>query len=160
MASRAQKSAAVIGASLLAASAASSLVVEWEGWVTKVGPDPIGIPTGCAGVTKGVRPGQVLTDAQCQQMTAQALTEHAVGIAQCLPDKLPNDTRAAFVSLSYNLGVAGFCSSKVAKLAREGRLGEACGALNLYVYAGKQKLPGLVTRRAAEAALCWKGLRS
>lgn len=160
MSSRAQKSAGILAAVLGACALATPVVIQREGWITKTYSDPVSISTACAGVTKGVRRGQTFTDAQCQQMTAQALVEHGVAIAQCLPEKLPAATRAAFTSLSYNIGVAGFCKSKVAVLARAGRLGEACGSMRLYVFAGGKKLPGLVARRAEEQALCEKGLRS
>ncbi|WP_165830734.1 lysozyme [Phenylobacterium soli] len=141
------------------AAIAAPLVVNREGWVTKTYSDPVEIPTACAGVTKGVVAGKTYTDEQCEQMTAQALVQHGLEVAHCLPENLPTDTRAAFLSFSYNIGSAGFCASRVAQLARAGRLGEACGALRLYVFAGKKKLPGLVARRAEEQALCERGLR-
>lgn len=159
MASRAQKSATLIGAVLAACALATPVVIQREGWITKTYADPVAISTACAGVTKGVKPGVTYTEAQCQQMTAQALVEHGVAIAQCLPENLPTATRAAFTSFSYNIGVAGFCKSSVAQLARAGRLGEACGALRKYVFAGGKKWPGLVARRAEEQALCERGLR-
>jgi lysozyme len=147
--------AAVFAASAIGVSG----IVGHEGWVTTVSPDPIGIPTGCAGVTQGVKPGQKLTDAACEQKTAQALVQIGLQIATCLPEDLPVETRAAFQSFAYNIGPAGFCKSRVAQHARDGNLGAACGDLRLYVYAGKRKLPGLVTRRAEEQAMCERGLR-
>lgn len=160
MGSTTQRISATLGAILAACAVAAPVVISREGWVTTTYADPVKIQTACAGVTKGVKPGVTYTDAQCQQMTAQALVEHGVGIAQCLPEKLPTDTRAAFTSLAYNLGVAKFCASSVALKAKAGDLAGACKAIGLYTYAGGVKLRGLVDRRAEEMALCEKGLRA
>lgn len=148
----------LLGAILAACAVCAPLVVQQEGWVLTVGPDPIGIATGCAGVTKGVKPGQKLTQGQCEQMTAAALVEHGAAIAQCLPAELPTDTRAAFTSFSYNVGVAAFCRSGVARKAVAGDLRGACAELDRWIYAGGKPLPGLVKRRAAERQLCERGL--
>lgn len=159
MASRAQKAAGMMAAVMAAGALASPLIVNREGWVTRTYADPVGIPTACAGVTKGVVAGRTYSDAECEQMTSAAIVQHGAEIAACLPENLPVETRAAFTSFAYNVGSSAFCKSKVAQLARQGRLGEACGALRLYVFAKGKKLPGLVARRADEQSLCEKGLK-
>lgn len=181
MASRPQVVGGLLGSILAACAVAAPVVVNREGWVTHTYADPVGIPTACAGVTKDVQAGRVYSDADCEQKTAQALVEHGVEIAQCLPATLPTDTRAAFTSFAYNLGVQGFCASSVAVLARAGNLPAACAALRGYdkgkVQPGKpwscaaqqryiakdgQRyciFPGLVARRAEEQALCMRGLK-
>jgi lysozyme len=157
MANRGQIAGGVLGSVLAACAVAAPVIVQREGWVTKTYADPVAISTVCAGVT-GARPG-TYTDAQCEQMTAQALVQHGVAIAQCLPANLPTDTRAAFTSFAYNIGDGAFCKSRVARHANAGELPAACAALSLYVYAGGKQLPGLVARRAEERALCMKGLK-
>lgn len=158
MANRGQIAGGVLGSVLAACAMCAPLVVKWEGWELKTYPDPIALPTACAGVTSGILPGKAYTDAQCQQMTAQALVQHGVAIAQCLPASLPAETRAAFTSLAYNIGDGAFCRSSVARHANAGDLRAACAALSLYTFAGGKQLPGLVARRADERALCLKGL--
>lgn len=159
MGNRTQIAGGVLGSILAACAVAAPVIINHEGWISQTYTDPVSIPTACAGVTKGVKAGATYTDAQCQQMTSQAIIEHGVAIAQCLPANLPTDTRAAFTSLSYNLGASAFCASSVARKARAGDLLGACQAIAAYVYAGGRKLPGLVSRRADEVALCRKGLK-
>ncbi len=157
MASRGQLAGGALGSVLAAAAVAAPLVVQREGWVTTTYADPVQIRTVCAGVT-GAKPG-TYTDAQCEQMTAAALVQHGVAIAQCLPKNLPTDTRAAFTSFAYNIGDGAFCRSSVARHANARDLRAACASLSLFTYAGGKQLPGLISRRAAERALCLKGLK-
>jgi lysozyme len=146
--------AAIISAAGIAAANMPTL----EGWLLVAQPDPVGIPTGCAGVTKAVQLGQKFTDDECKSRTAQALIEHGVGIAKCLPDELPANTRAAFTSFAYNVGVSKFCGSTLAQKARAGDLVSACNELSKWVNAGGKPLPGLVKRREYERQLCLSGL--
>lgn len=149
-----------IAAIFAAVAVATPMVVSHEGWVTKTYADPIAKLTACAGVTEGVVRGRVYTERQCQDMTSQALLKHALAIRPCLPENLPTDTRAAFVSFGYNVGAAKFCASTISYDATHGRLPQACAGLSKWVYAGGRVYPGLVARRAEERALCEKGLRS
>jgi len=134
-------------------------VIDHEGWRTKTYADPVGIPTVGAGVTgKGVVPGRTYSQQEAEDMTARALLEHAIAIRPCLPEDLPQETRAAFVSFAYNIGSTKFCASTLARKAKAGDLRGACDELTRWVYAGGRKLPGLVKRRADERALCLRGL--
>lgn len=160
--------AAVIGACGLAARA----LVSDEGWENIAYPDPAAgaaLATACAGVTEGVKLGQRYSDEQCKSMTAVALIKTGLGIAECLPETLPSETRAAFTRMAYNVGVAKFCGSSVAIEARAGNLATACVRMNQrpngqpqWVYAkiaGQSvAMPGLVKRRASERAQCEAGL--
>jgi lysozyme len=158
--SRGQTAAGVLAAVFAAAAVAVPPLVHDEGWVTRTYPDPVAIPTACAGVTgAGVKAGATYSDAECQQMTGEAVLRIGLAVARCLPDRLPTQTRAAFTRAAYNLGPGAFCASRMAREARAGNLPAACAALSLYVYAGKRKLPGLVARRASERAQCEAGLR-
>lgn len=148
-----------IAAIFAAVALAAPMVVSHEGWVTHTYADPIAKLTACAGVTEGVVRGRVYTDAQCRDMTAQALLKHAIAIRPCLPETLPAQTRAAFVSFGYNIGPAKFCASSLSRKALAGDLRGACAELSKWTHAGGRVLPGLVTRRAEERAMCEKGLR-
>jgi lysozyme len=148
-----------IAAVMAAAALATPMVVQNEGWVLKTSPDPIGIPTACAGVTAGMRPGHVYTQRECMDLTATALVQHGMAIRPCLPEVLPNPTRAAFISLGYNVGPGAFCKSSVSRDALAGNLPAACADLSKFVFAGGHQLPGLVARRKQERAMCEAGLR-
>lgn len=149
---------AAIGAILAAAGAAAGLVVTHEGWLNKTYLDPVGIPTACAGITEGVVKGRTYSDDECIALTVQAVAKHGSEIARCLPAHLPTDARAAFTSFSYNVGTGAFCKSTLARKANAGDLRGACAELSRWTYAGGRQLPGLVTRRAAERAMCERGL--
>jgi lysozyme len=147
-----------LAAVLAACGAAAALVVGFEGWRTTPYKDPVGILTVCDGVTRGVRADHVYTDQECAALAAHELVDHGLAIAPCLPEALPTDTRAAFTSFGYNVGAAAFCSSTLARKANAGDLAGACAELSRWTLAGGRQLPGLVKRRAAERALCERGL--
>ena len=59
----------------------------------------------------------------------------------------------AMVSLAYNIGIGQFLSSSVLRFHLTGDHHDAAAAFRAWDKAGGRALPGLVTRRAAEAAL-------
>jgi lysozyme len=151
----AQKISAVFAAAAIAAPG----VVRFEGWATDAYNDPVGIATACAGVTADVVRGRAYSEGECVAMTAAAIALHGARIVPCLADELPPPrTFAAFISFAYNVGEGAFCRSTLARKARAGDLAGACAELPRWIYAGGRQLPGLVTRRAAERALCESGL--
>lgn len=150
------------------AMAASALVAR-EGWVERVYPDPVHgnkIPTGCAGVTKGMKPGQVFTTDECVEKTAAAMVEHFAPILPCVPENIPVGVFAVFGNMSYNLkgGPTAFCKSSMSKRAMAGDFKGACDAILLYHYAGgldcrtDWRCRGLWLNRQKEHAQCLKGL--
>jgi lysozyme len=159
--SSASKAAATgIAAVFAAAALATPLVIRNEGWVLTTAPDPIGIPTACAGVTAGVQSGRTYSQQACEEKTAQALLQHGLEIRPCLPAELPTETRAAFTSFAYNIGAPKFCASTASKMALQGDLRGACAQMSKWIDAGGHPLPGLVVRRREERAMCEEGLRA
>ena len=65
---------------------------------------------------------------------------------------------AAFVSLAYNIGPSAFKKSTVVRRFRARDYAGACAAMEMWNKAGGRVLPGLVTRRADERALCEQGI--
>lgn len=161
MASRLTKSAAVM-------AAAVALVGAWEGLRTVAYRDPIGIPTVCFGETRGVKMGDRYTVEECQVMLGKGLVEFETGMRRCLkaPDRIPDKSYVAFLSLAYNIGNGAFCKSSIARYANRyadshnlGDLAEACNRIRLYNRAGGKVLRGLVRRREEERKLCLEGVR-
>lgn len=149
-------------------AAAVALVGAWEGLRTSAYRDPIGIPTVCYGETRGVKMGDKYTVAECKEMLGDGLADFEQGIRRCLkaPDRIPDKSYVAFLSLAYNIGQGGFCKSSIARYANRyadsgnmGDLAEACNRLRLYNKAGGRVLRGLVRRRAEERLLCLEGVR-
>lgn len=151
-----KKIATAIGAG--AAALVVPFVMTHEGLRTKAYRDPIDIATVCYGHTgKDVKAGQSYTPAQCQAMLEEDLANHAEYLS-CIKTPLQDGQKAAFVSFIYNVGGAKFCGSTLVKKANAGDLRGACNELLRWTMAGGRELPGLVTRRTDEHAMCLKGL--
>lgn len=142
---------------LLPSSSAVQAVKAHEGAALVAYADPVGIPTICYGATRGVRLGQKATPAECEAMLHRDLTYAGNGIAKGVQHALTQDQYDALVSFVYNVGETAFYKST---LLRKINSGDCLGAVQEFprwVNAKGRKLNGLVTRRAAEAALFKKG---
>ncbi len=149
--------ASALGASVLALAA--GIIAPWEGRELRAYQDIVGVWTICYGETRGVRPGDTATPAECEAQLAKAVGEYERAIRPCLPTTLPDPTRAAFVSAAYNIGTGAFCGSSMSRRAKAGDLRGACEALLMWNKAGGRVVKGLVNRRAAERALCLSGFK-
>lgn len=152
------------GGALGAATALGLLVIgitgQWEGLRLVAYQDVVGVWTACHGETKGIRRGMKFTREQCDVMFLDRLTEHEQGMRACLkaPDAIPEKSYVAFVSVTYNIGVSGWCKSSMARLVNSGNLRGACDALLNWNKAGGRVIKGLTNRRVAERKLCLEGL--
>lgn len=133
-----------------------ALVGGFEGLRTKAYRDPVGIPTVCFGETKGVKMGDQYTKAQCETMLIARLEEFRAGVDKCLKVPMPDERKAAVVSLAYNIGTGAFCKSTVARKLNAGDVQGGCDAFMMWTKAKGITLPGLVTRRKVERDLCLK----
>lgn len=156
-------SAALIA--LLGASAAQLAVEEVavdEGYVPVAYQDAVGVWTKCFGDTRNVTPGATYTFEECVASLNVGLADHVRAVLQCVPDlkKQPDKVKVAAARMGYNIGVSAFCKSSVAQYFRAGDYERGCKRIaEIYVSAKGQILPGLVTRRASESAMCLEGLR-
>ena len=160
-----------------ACSMAAIALVAREGWVTRSYPDPVHgnrVPTACAGVTEGIKPGQVFTEQECIERTALAMVKHAGPILRCVPDTM--DMRYAGylseqVDIAYNIGVGnylGIGKSRPSGMCRHMKAGDyraSCEAILAFKYAGgkdcslkESKCPGVWNRRLEQRANCLKAL--
>lgn len=119
------------------------------------------VPTICFGETRGVHMGDTKTVSECKAMLGNRLVEFETGMRKCLtnPDKIPDKTYVAFLSLTYNIGQRRFCESTVVRRANAGEMNGACNAITAFNKFKGKTLPGLVRRRAEERALCLEGLK-
>jgi len=121
--------------------------------------DAVKVPTACDGITRGVRMGQVYTEAQCTAKLEEELIAHATAVVACVPALYGRPNQAvASVSLAYNIGAAGFCRSTAARRFNAGQWAAGCDAFLMWNKAGGRVLAGLVSRRKRERALCLTGL--
>lgn len=126
--------------------------------------DPVGIPTYCFGETqhpdgRKVKLGDKATTEECKDLLADRVERDFLpGVEKCIHRPVSDTTKAAMVSLAYNVGVDRFCSSSIAIKYNAGDALAACDAFLLYTKAKGIELPGLVKRRGQERELCLRGL--
>lgn len=147
-----------ITGSAAALAVAISFIAGWEGVRLKAYQDVVGVWTVCMGETKGVKPGDTHTRAECDAMFAARLAEFEAGVDKCLTAPVPTETKIAFVSFAYNVGTGAFCKSTLVRKANAGDLKGACNELPKWNKAGGQVIRGLTNRRIAERDLCLAGL--
>lgn len=163
-------------------------VPQFEGTILRGYKDPIGIVTACSGHTKTAVLGRPYSKAECTGLLDEDLVAHSEGVLKCTPVLAGKSNQlGAAISFAFNIGVRNYCSSTTARRFNAGDFAGACKAMNendrggqQWVSAGKKQkinedgrrvvdqygravmvpnvLRGLVTRRAAERALCETGL--
>lgn len=142
----------------LALAIATWFVAPWEGLRRTVYRDIVGIPTVCYGHTgSSVVMGQpVRTPEECKALLTGDLQTAYAAVQRCITHPLYPEQAAAFTSLVFNAGPRAVCGSTLQREANAGRVVQACGQILRWVYAGGQKVQGLVNRRQAEYRLCMK----
>lgn len=149
---------AVVG--VAAVSALLAFTPAHEGRVLETYRDLGGVLTYCDGATENAAWGRTYTPAECDAQLDRDLERHAAGIAACIPlARLSDGQKVAFVDAAYNIGVAAFCGSSMARRINAGDIDGACDALLMWNRAGGREVAGLVRRRQAERRLCREGLR-
>ena len=156
MSTRSRISAGVLAT---ATALATVLVVAHEGRRNVAYQDSGAHWTICDGHTRGVKPGDVASDGQCDAYRIDDLRRATVSIESCLSAQLTANQLGAFQDFEFNTGR--FCGSSIMRHANSGNIKAACTAIGLYMYAaGKDcrighSCPGIVRRRLDEIALCW-----
>ncbi|WP_027949856.1 lysozyme [Haliea salexigens] len=154
----------ILRRSALALATTASLVAGFEGFKTAAYLDPVGIPTACFGMTKGVEIGQEYSEAECEEYLFEQIIGYQRAVRARVDVDLTQDQLAAFTSFTYNVGVRAFESSTLRKKLNAGDTEGACNELLRWRYATlagvKVELPGLVKRREVERDLCLNGVSS
>lgn len=126
----------------------------------KVGTKPDGSPiydgkwTIGYGCTEGVVEGMRWTHAQALEALRQELAKHAEGVARVVTVDLTQEQFDALTLFSYNVGAAALASSTLLRKLNAGDLAGAAPEFDKWVNSnGVKRVPGLVSRRAAEKAL-------
>lgn len=137
-------------------------VGKWEGLELTAYRDLVGVLTVCYGETKGVRPGDSYTRAECDAMLARELISYRRGLHPAIDPgaraaHLAPLRDVAFVSLAYNVGVRAASGSTAVRRLNAGDVAGACEALTWWNKAGGRVIRGLVNRRSDERALCLAG---
>ena len=161
--------AAISGATGAVALSILVLIKPWEGRELKAYRDIVGVWTICDGETKGVKPGMVKTNAECDAMLiARVEQDFYRPLTRCIKgyEAKPVSWQASMLSLAYNVGTGAACGSTAAKLARSGDLAGSCRAMTRFNRAGGRVIKGLKLRREygdanrmGELELCLAGLK-
>lgn len=140
-----------------------ALVKRWEGCARKradglfeaypdpgTGGDPWTIGWGATG--RGIGPGTVWTQAQCDARLETDLARFAAEVSRVIGDAPTTQSQFdAMVSFHYNTGA--IFKATLTKRHIAGDHAAAAAEFGKWVHAGGRKLTGLVRRRADEAAL-------
>lgn len=161
--------AAIAGATTAVALSIGALIKPWEGRELKAYKDIVGVWTICDGETKGVKPGMVKTNAECDAMLiARVENDFYKPLTKCIQgyEAKPVSWQASMLSLAYNVGTGAACGSTAARLARAGDLAGSCRAMTRFNRAGGKVIKGLKLRREygdanrmGELELCLAGLK-
>ena len=104
------------------------------------------------GFIEGVRPGDTMTQAQADNLLARKLVPYCQAVLQACTIK-PNENQfAALVVCAWNIGIRGISTSSIIKAHNRGDFAAAARAFCLWNKSRGAVVPGLVTRRAREAA--------
>ena len=125
--------------------------------------DSGGLPTICAGITRGVKMGDVETAEGCKRRNAEAIRIGLRDVEKCsgVLSQVPRSVLGGMGMFAYNVGGPKYCGSTAATNVRAGKYLEACRQLPRWRYvAGKDCLiassncRGIIERRAIEEAVC------
>lgn len=143
-----------------------TLIKEFEGFgdTSRFGPSdprrgdpykcPAGVWTQGYGRTRGITAQSPrITEGEATERLREDMAEFARGVAATLARPATQSQFDAMVSLAFNIGLKGFAGSTVRRKFNEGDIAGAAQAFHLWVKAAGQVSPGLVRRRAREAAL-------
>jgi lysozyme len=137
-----------------------TLIQEFEGYHRKL-PDggciayrcPAGVWTLGWGCTEGIKPGMIWTRQQADVALMKELEKFEAAVERLVTVEINQNERDALISFAYNCGEGALARSSVLKQLNAGNREAAAKGFALWNRGGGRVLPGLVRRRAAEAAL-------
>lgn len=136
-----------------ASEMAVEIIKHFEGLRLDAYLDSVGVPTIGYGSTLGVKMGDYITEPEAEALLVHDMTRFVTGVNGLLRVPVTQAQFDALVSFSFNLGVGALGRSTLLKKLNMGDYDGAQKEFGKWVYAGGNKLAGLVTRRNAEAAL-------
>lgn len=117
---------------------------------------PAGVWTIGYGCTEGVKEGMIWTAEQAENGLRREIAKHEAAVNRLVTVEINQNQFDALVSLSYNIGSGALSKSSVLKKTNAGNFTAAAQAFAAWNKGGGKVLPGLVSRRAREAALFMK----
>ncbi|HGN1707100.1 TPA: lysozyme [Providencia rettgeri] len=132
-----------------------AMVTNFEGYEPKPYRDVVGVLTVCYGHTgPDIIPTKTYTKAECDALLEKDLAIVAKAVNPLIKVNIPDYTRAALYSFTYNVGTGAFSRSTLLKKLNAGDQAGACNELKRWIYAGGKPWKGLISRREIEEAIC------
>ncbi len=132
------------------------LIKKHEGCRLKAYKCPRGVWTIGYGHTNNVRPDDVITQDEAEELLKRDLKVHEDNVKRVVKIALTQNQFDALVSFEYNVGYGAFANSTLLKLLNAGNYNGASKQFERWVYAGDRVLEGLVKRRKEEKGLFLK----
>lgn len=129
------------------------LIKNFEGLRLEAYLDSVNVPTIGYGHTRNVRIGQTITVEQAEAFLMEDIHEFELAIQRLVCIPLSQNQFDALTSFTFNVGIGNLKKSTLLKKLNTGDIAGAANEFNKWVYAGKQKLKGLVKRRSKERLL-------
>lgn len=135
-----------------------TLIKRWEGLRLHAYLCPAGIWTiGYGHTGADVHAGLTITEQEADALLRRDLLRFEAGVHQAVQVPLTGGQFGALVSLAFNIGLAAFQRSTLLRRLNAGDYTGAQEQFHVWRRAAGEVLPGLVNRRAAEAALFGRG---
>ena len=129
------------------------LIKSFEGLRLEAYLDSVDVPTIGYGHTRKVQLGQTITAEQAESFLMEDIHEFELAIQRLVYVPLSQNQFDAIVSFTFNVGIGNLKRSTLLKKLNAGNIAGAANEFNKWVYAGKEKLKGLVKRRDKERLL-------
>ena len=130
-----------------------ALIKKFEGCELEAYQCSAGVWTIGYGHTKGVAPGDSVSQEEAEQMLVDELHEYESYINEYVTVALSQNQFDALVSWVYNLGPANLKASTMLKVLNSGEYEDVPAQMKRWNKAGGKILEGLIRRREAEACL-------
>ena len=150
-----------LGLGMKASDQCIALIRHFEGFSAKPYRCPAGIPTIGYGSTRYADGRKVtmqdppITMEQADEIVAQTLVEYEDAVNRYVTVPIAQHQFDSLVDFAYNCGAQNLRSSTLLKKVNAVDFTGAAGEFHKWVYGGGKPMPGLVKRRASEAAL-WR----
>ena len=129
------------------------LIKSFEGLRLSAYKDVVGVVTIGYGTTTGVKMGDTITKERAEELLREDVKRFEGYVDRLVKVPLTQGQHDALVSFVYNLGPGALEKSTLLDQLNRGDYDSAAEQFDRWVFAGGQKLAGLVRRRAAERAL-------
>lgn len=129
------------------------LIKKFEGCALRAYKCPAGVYTIGYGHTNNVRPDDVITQKEAEDLLKIDLVRFENAVNAAVRIALTQNRFDALVSFTYNVGINALQTSTLLKKINKGDYTGAAGQFLLWNKAGTKVLEGLVRRRAAEKDL-------